>query len=148
MGFDVRQIPDDNTHGYILEYDLIYPKELLHDFHSDLPLAPESSVSPGCKEKRLLPTLNDKYFYVSHYRNIKQYLELGMKMVTIHKLLKFEQSAWLRTYIDLNTHPRSLAKNKFEKKNFKLINYSIFGKTMGNIHRRVNIRLCSNGFKS
>lgn len=145
--FDVTQISDDNQHGYILECDLEYTKEL-HDRHSDLPLAPETSVPPGCKEKRLLTTLYDKKFYVSHYRNIKQCLKLGLKLTKIHRLLKFEQTAWLKTYIDLNTYHRSLATNDFDKDFFKLMNNSIFGKTMENIRRRVDIRLCNNGLKA
>lgn len=144
---DVMGVPDDGPLGYILEVDLKYGSHL-HDDHSDLPLCPETSIPPGCKEKRLLTTLHDKKSYVLHYRNLKQCLQLGLKLEKIHKVLQFHQTPWLKSYIDLNTHHRSLAKNEFEKKIFKLMNNSIFGKTMENIRRRVDIRLCNDGKKA
>ena len=106
-------IPNDFSKGYILEVDLLYPKEL-HDFHSDLPLAPENQNLP-----KLLSTLYDKEKYVVHYTSLKQYLKKGLKLEKIHKILEFNQSDWLKVYIDFNTALRTKATNDFEKDFFQ-----------------------------
>ncbi|GFT48691.1 uncharacterized protein TNCV_4632411 [Trichonephila clavipes] len=144
---DVDNIDENGGKGYILEVDLEYP-ESLHDDHSDLPLAPESSVPPGCKEKRLLTTLYPKTNYVVHIRNLKQYLKLGLVLKKVHKILEFHQESWLQPYINMNTQFRTEAENEFEKNFYKLMNNAIFGKTMENIRKRVDIRLCNNGEKA
>ena len=157
-GLNLNQYKEDSNKGLILEVDLEYPEEL-HDLHNDYPLAPEkikvtkemlSDYSQKIAEKfnistglvhKLIPSLGKKEKYVLHYRNLQLYLDLGLKLTKIHRVLEFNQSPWLKPYIDFNTQKRTNAKNSFEKDFFKLMNNSVFGKTMENIRKRVNIKL-------
>ena len=123
----------------ILEVDLEYP-ENLHDLHNDYPFCPERVECKNRVEK-LIPNLRDKTKYVIHYKNLIQCLKAGMKLKKIHRGIKFIESAWLKPYIDKNTNLRTQAKNNFEKDFFKLMNNSVFGKTMENIRNRVNVKL-------
>ena len=111
---DVLNIADEGENGYIVEVDLEYPVEL-HDEHGDLPFCSENVRPPGSKHTKLLTTLYDKTKYVMHYRNLKQVLHYGMKLKKIHKVIKFNQSNWLKKYIDLNTEKRKMASNEFDK---------------------------------
>ena len=123
----------------ILEVDLIYPEEL-HDLHNDYPLCPER-VECDKGVKKLIPNLRDKNNYVIHYKNLIQCLRLGMKLKKIHRGIKFIECDFMKAYIDKNTSLRTQAKNNFEKDFFKLMNNSVFGKTMENIRNRVNVKL-------
>ena len=76
-----------------------------------------------------------------HYKNLKQYLEEGMILKKVHRGLKFYQSPWMEPYIRKNTDLRKEAKNAFEKDFFKLMNNSVFGKTIENIRKRQNVIL-------
>ena len=149
---------ENSEKGMILEVDLEYPTEL-HNSHNDYCVAAEkfcvtkNMLSPYCKQilekfnitigqvKKLIPTLADKQQYVLHYRNLQLYLDLGLKLKKVHRVLMFNQSPWLKQYIDFNTQKRTHAKNSFEKDFFKLMNNSVFGKTMENIRKRVDVRL-------
>ena len=129
----------------ILEVDLEYPEEL-HDLHNDYPLCPES-VECDKGVKKLIPNLRDKNNYVIHYKNLMQCLKLGMKLKKIHRGIKFIESDFMKSYIDKNTELRKQAKNNFEKDFFKLMNNSVFGKTMENIRNRVNVKLVNSDEK-
>ena len=133
-----EELKDWKNKPCILEVDLTYP-EKLHDLHNDYPLAPERITVN--KVEKLIPNLNDKTKYVIHHETLKLYLSIGLKLTKIHRGITFEESAWLKPYIDLNTNLRAKATNDFEKDFFKLMNNSVFGKTMENIRNRVDIRL-------
>ena len=133
-----EELKDWKNQPCILEVDLEYP-EHLHDLHNDYPLAPERLTVN--KVEKLIPNLNDKTKYVIHHETLKLYLSLGLKLTKIHRGITFTECAWLKPYIDLNTDLRAKATNDFEKDFFKLMNNSVFGKTMENIRNRVDIRL-------
>ena len=129
---------DEEGVGCILEVDLEYPVEL-HDFHNDFPLAPEKMILG--KVEKLTQNLRDKEAMNLHGKNLQLYLSLGMKLKKIRRGLKFKEKDFMKCYIDKNTSLRSQAKNAFEKDLFKLMNNSVFGKTMENVRNRVSIEL-------
>ena len=124
--------------GYIFEVDLIYPCKLWKS-HNDYPLAPEKRCVNGVE--KLIGNFRPRKNYVVHYRNLRMYLEMGMRLTAVHRGISFHQSPWMKPYINKNTELRKTAANSFEKDFFKLVNISVFGKTIENIRKRQNIIL-------
>ena len=115
--------------GYLLEVDISYPRDL-HDSHNDLPFMCERMKINGVE--KLVPNIHGKQKYVIHIRVLDQALTHGLILECIHGVIEFDQSAWMKSYIDFNTQFRTKAMNDFEKDFFKLMNNAVFGKTMEN----------------
>ena len=128
---------NDNI-GYILDVDVDYPSKL-QNLHGDLPFLPERMVINNTK--KLVCNLNDKKNYIVHINVLKQALDHGLKLKKVHRIIEFEQEAWLKEYIDVNTELRKKATNDFEKDFFKLVNNAVFGKTMENVRKHRDIKL-------
>ncbi len=135
------ELKDWRSKPCTLEVDLKYPKEL-HDLHNEYPLAPERLLVN--KVEKLVPNLSDKTKYVLHHEDLKMYLEMGLELTKIHRGITFEESCFMKSYIDLNTNMRSKGTTDFEKDFYKLMNNSVFGKTMENVRNRVNVKLVTN----
>ena len=131
--------------GYIFEVDLEYPHDLWGT-HNDYPLAPEKLKVNGVE--KLISHFKPRKNYVIHYRNLRQCLEMALKITKVHRGISFNQSSWMEPYIRKNTELRKTAANSFEKDFFKLMNNSVFGKTIENIRKRQNIILVDNRAKA
>ena len=140
----IKKYGEDSDVGYFIEADIKYPKEL-NNKHGDLPFLPERMKVNKCK--KLVCNLYGKKDYVDRIRSLKQVLNHGLKIKKIHKALKFNQRAWLKEYIDMNTDLKKNAENDFEKDFYKLMNNAAYGKTMGNVRKRKIIKLVNNDKK-
>ena len=141
---DPDQISDLATSkmkGYLLEVDDKYPTEL-HDSHNDLPFMCEKMKIN--KVEKLVPNLRDKKNYVIHIRALDQALRHGLVLERILRAIEFNQTDWMKPYIDFNTKLRTAATNDSGKDFFKLMNNSVFRKTMQNIRKHRNIKLVTN----
>ena len=132
----IKKYYEYDNKGYIFEVYVKYPKRL-HELHSDLPFLSERMEVNKCKKL----VCNSIKKYVVHINSLKQALNHGLKFKKNHRAIEFNQKEWLKPYIDMNTELRKAAKNDFEKDLFKLINNSVFGKTMENIRKHRNIKL-------
>ena len=120
------------------EVDVEYPKTLFNS-HKDLLFLPERKKVE--KVEKLICNIDDKEKYVIHIRALKQALYHGLKLKKVHRVIQFNQEAWLKTYIDMNTKYRKEAKNDFEKGFFKLMNNCVFEKTSENVRNHRDIKL-------
>ena len=158
----VLALADDAAHGAFLEVDLEYPEEI-HDSHNDFPICPERMSVPRtwlspyadaalgatyAECEKLVPNLRNKTRYWIHYRNLKFALRHGLRLKAVHRVIEFEQTSWMKPYIDFNTTMRTAAKNDFEKDMFKLMNNACFGKTMENLRERRDIQVLRVNSKS
>lgn len=140
---NINSVSPDSDEGYILEVDLHYPSDI-HDEHSDLPFAAEKIIPPvpsTSKSTKLVANLYDKYKYVIHYIHLQECLKNGIVLLKIHRILAFSQKNILAPYISLNTTLRQKATSDFERDFFKKQNNSIFGKTIENKRKQVDVKL-------
>ncbi|CAG8588066.1 7999_t:CDS:2 [Acaulospora morrowiae] len=145
------EIPDDIPKGYILEVDLDYPYKL-HKSHSAYPLAPKNieiskkkmseygqeiinDLKHYSKTKKLVPNLNNKKKYIVHYRTLQFYIKQGMVLTKIHQGIEFNQSSWMKPFMEELARSRALAKNDFEKNMYKLLGNTNYGKTVENVRK-------------
>ena len=134
----IKNYDEDSDKGYILEVDVEYSKNI-RMLHSDLPFLSERMKINNCT--KLVCNLIDKERYPVPMRALKQALNHGLKLTKVHRVTEFRQEAWLKPYIDMNTELRKNAKNDSEKNFFKLMNNSVFGKTMENVRNHRDIRV-------
>ena len=113
-----------------------------------MPFLPCNSYLVINKTKKLVCNLHNKNNYVAHINVLKQALDHGLKLRKVHRVIEFEQEAWLKKYIDFNTDLRTKAANEFEKDFFKLMNNAVFGKTMENVRKHRNNKLVRTENKS
>ena len=134
----IKKYDEDSNTGYFLEVVVEYPKTLFNS-HKHLPFLPERKKVE--KVEKLICSMEIKQKYVIHIRDLKQGLNHELKLRKVHRVITFNQKAWLKPYIDMNTKIRTDAKNEFEKNFFKLMNNSVFGKTMENVRKHRDIKL-------
>ena len=134
----IKNCDENNNKGYFLESNFEYLKTLFN-LHKDLPFSPERKKIEKCK--KLVCNIHNKENYVINIRTLKQALNHGLILKKVHKVIQFNQKAWLKLYIDMNTKLRTDAKNDFEKDFFKLMNNAVFGKTMENVRKHRDIKL-------
>ena len=99
------------------------------------------------REEKLVPNLKIEKGYVVHIKALDQALKHGLKLKKVHRVIEFRQSKWMKAYIMLNTRLRKDSNNEFEKDFFKLMNNSVFGKTMENIRNHNNMKLVTSDNK-
>ena len=134
----IRNYNENSGIGYFLEVDIDYSKKIFN-LHKYLPFLPERKKLN--KLEKLVCSIEDKEKYVIHIRVLKQALNHGLVLKKVQRVIQFNQEDSLKPYIDMNTKLRKEAKNDFEKDFFKLMNNSVFGKTMENVRKHRDIKL-------
>lgn len=146
--------------GYFVEVTLEYPEEIWSQTAS-FPLCPENKtitydmLSPyqrlvlkevynktNYKQRKLTSTFFDREKIVLHALNLKLYLQLGMKIKEIFRVIQFDQKPFMKTWVDFCTEKRSQATNEFSKNFWKLLVNSVYGKTIESIVNRKQVKIC------
>ena len=161
----IMEINPDGDKSYILEVDLDYPA-VLHDWHNDYPLAVqnrlilESEISPYNKEflkrnkekfkstRKLTPDLHHKIKYVCSIRTLQLFIQQGLQLKKIHRVLTADQSSFLEPYIKFNSAKRLAATSKFESDFFKLANNAIYGKFIESLRNRTDVTIVKDPSKA
>ena len=154
----VLNTDDCSNTGYVLIVDLIYPDNIKYK-SKNFPFCPENkSINPDnfteyMKEhmpnlfkptNKLICDQTNKEYYIVHYRNLKFYLRMGMIISKVHRIVSFDQSPWLKPYIDYNTNKRAQADSDFEKDYHKNLICSFIGKTLEDVRNRIKVEFVKN----
>ena len=131
---------EESNEGYFLEVDVQYP-EKLRKLHIVFTIFIWKSWIE--KIEKLVTNLHDKTEYDVHVKNLKQALNHGLVLKKVHRVIRFNQKAWLKLYIDMNTKLKKKAKNTFEKDFFKPMKNAVFEKTMEMVRKHRKIKLAT-----
>ena len=134
----IKNYDGNSDKRYFLEVYVEYPKNLF-SLHRDLPFLPKRKKIEKCR--KLVCDFFDKKKYIAHIKALKEALNHGLILKKVHRVIQFNQKAWLKPYIDMKTKFRTEAKEDFEKDFFELMNKAVFGKTMENISNHRDIKL-------
>ena len=145
----ILDTPSDSPIGYLVEIDTRPLSRDLQDKFSDMPFLPvfdypiASDVMGGKKSKsqKLLQTLHPVKNYVVHYEMLKLIIKHGIEIERIDRVIKFDQSPWMKRYIELNSNLRKNTSDELQRDLFKLMNNAVFGKTMENVRYHTDIKL-------
>ena len=122
----------------MFDVDIDYPKNL-YDPHIDLPFLPQRMKINKCD--RLICNLYDKNNYIVHISLLKHALNHHLILKTIHRVISFNQDAWMKDYIITNTEERKKADSEFKKDFYKLMCNAVFVKSMEQVRNHRDIRL-------
>lgn len=158
---EIMKLPYDGPVGCIVECTVSYPP-ILHDWHSDYPLAPVKTkisyadLSPIARvvcdqhklrsslgSEKLLASFRERKCYVLHYRALQLYVRQGLVIEVVHRGLRFTQAPVMKDYVDMNSRNRARATNKFDVEFYKLLSNSLYGKTIENPEKRTQVKLCN-----
>jgi hypothetical protein len=150
------ELDDNGDQGYFLEVDLEIPQDK-HDCFKEFPPAPvrravtNEELSPYQQDqlegkridtvRKLICDLHPKANYKAHFRALKQYVQLGCRVTKVHKVMQFNQQAYMKKFIDFNNSMRAKAMTEFQRNFWKLLNNSNFGKQMENKRNRQNVNI-------
>ena len=108
----IKSYKEESDEGYFLEIDVQYP-EKIHELHNELPFLQDRIKIE--KVEKLVTNRHDKTEYIIDIINLKQALNHGLILKKVHRVIKFNQKAWLKRYIDMTTKLRQKSKNNFEE---------------------------------
>ena len=109
----IKNCNEDSYKGYIFEVDVEYPKELFFNKHKDLSFLPEKMKTKLIGPEKRVCNIHNKKNYVVHIRALKQASNYRLMLKKVHNVIEFNQKAWLKPYIEMNTKIRKNAKNDF-----------------------------------
>ena len=131
--------PDDSDHGYYIVCDIDYTNECKERTEQLAPMPNKRKINDNelgyrerdggkARSEKLILDQNNKLEYMVHYRMLKFYVKMGVKVTKIRRVSKFKQDYICRDYIQNNTNKRATPKFEAEKDVRKLMNNSLYGR--------------------